>query len=288
MTCRAVAGRMLIILVSVVGFAACADDVPAARANQPATADTLGFPAPDRPTSSIVAPRWTDEDERDRLDEAARVVALARVRPGMIVADIGAGDGYYVARLSPIVGRTGHVFAEDIIPEYLDQLQRRVAREGLRNVDVIHGTSDNPMLPSRAVDVALLIHMYHEITRPYELLWHLSAAMKPGGTVAILDQDGPTDRHGTPPTLLACELGVIGFVLASRTTLGDGAYVALFRAPNEPIAPATVRARIAKTPCAPDSARKMSNEPSSISAASAVQCSGQQGRVPQHIDDLPT
>ena len=74
--------------------------------------------------------------------------------------------------------------------------------------------------------------------------------MKPGGTVAIVDQDAPTDRHGTPPALLACELGVIGFVPTSSAILDDGAYVALFMAPNQPVAPATVRERLAKTPCA--------------------------------------
>lgn len=211
--------------------------------------DSLAFPAPDRPVSRIVAPRWTNEDERDHFGEAARVIALAGVRPGMTVADIGAGDGYYVARVSPVVGATGRVVGEDIMPEYLALLRRRVANDGLRNVDVVLGAPDDPRLPSRSVDVALLIHMYHEITRPFELMWHLSAAMKSGGTVAILDQDGPTDRHGTPPALLTCELGALGFVAGSRETLGDGMYVALFTAPAAPLAPATVRERLAATPC---------------------------------------
>ena len=245
--------RVLVVLgtlVSLLGVSACTGRSDTAQARPAVLADSLGFPAPDRPTSSIVAPRWTDEDERDRLDEAGRVIALARVRPGMTVADIGAGDGYYVARLSPLVGPAGRVLGEDIVPEYLELLRRRVARDGLGNVDVVQGTPDDPRLPPRSVDVALLIHMYHEITRPFELLWHLSAAMKPGGTVAILDQDGPTDRHGTPPALLTCELEALGFTATSRTTLGDGAYVALFSAPNEPVAPARVRERLLQGPCA--------------------------------------
>lgn len=246
-------GRVITILgalVTLAGVIACTGKSDTAQARSAVFADSLGFPAPDRPTSTIVAPRWTDEDERDRLDEAARVIALARVRPGMTVADIGAGDGYYVVRLSPLVGPTGRVLAEDIMPEYLELLRRRVARDGLANVDVVQGTPDDPRLPRRSVDVALLIHMYHEITRPFELLWHLSAAMKPGGTVAILDQDGPTDRHGTPPALLTCELRALGFTATSRSTLGDGAYVALFTAPKEPVAPARVREQLLKRSCA--------------------------------------
>ena len=229
---------------------ACKRDVVRQRPERIAVSDTLGFPAPDRPVSRIVAPRWSGEDERDHFDEAARVIALAGVRSGMTVADIGAGDGYYVARLSPVVGATGRVLGEDIMPDYLDLLRRRIARDGLHNVDVILGAPDDPRLPSRAVDAALLIHMYHEITRPFELLWHLSVAMKPGGIVAILDQDGPTDRHGTPPALLTCELRALGFVAGSRTVLNDGTYVALFTAPIAPLAPAQVRAQLAAAPCA--------------------------------------
>ena len=245
-------GRVMIALgtlVALLGASACTGKSDTAQARPAVSADSLGFPAPDRPTSTIVAPRWTEEDERDRLDEAARVIALARVRPGMTVADIGAGDGYYVTRLSPLVGPTGRVLGEDIVPEYLELLRHRVARDGLGNVEVVQGTPEDPRLPRRSVDVALLIHMYHEITRPFELLWHLSAAMKPGGTVAILDQDGPTDRHGTPPALLTCELAAMGFTAMSRTTLGDGAYVALFSAPIEPVAPARVRERLLTARC---------------------------------------
>lgn len=236
-------------MTAIMLLSACKREVARERPTRAMVVDTLGFPAPDRPVSRIVAPRWTGEDERDHFDEAARVIALAGVRPGMTVADIGAGDGYYVVRLSTVVGATGRVLGEDIMPDYLDLLRRRIAHDGLRNVDVVHGAPDDPRLPTRSVDAALLIHMYHEITRPFEVLWHLSAAMKPGGTVAILDQDGPTDRHGTPPALLTCELGALGFAAVSRTILGDGTYVALFTAPRSPLPPLIVRARLAATPC---------------------------------------
>ena len=229
---------------------ACTRDVAGARPHSPVAADTLHFPTPDRPISSIVAARWSDEADRDRFGEAATVIQLSGVRAGMTVADIGAGDGYYVARLSPVVGASGHVLGEDIVPQYLALLSRRVASEQLNNVSVVTGTPDDPRLPAHSVDVALLIHMYHEITRPYELLWHLSVALKPGGTVSILDHDAPTDRHGTPPTLLRCELGALGFEQTRVQTLDDGAYVALFRAPDNPVPPAIVRDRLARRACA--------------------------------------
>lgn len=228
--------------------AACSPAVDAQRAVT-STTDTLNFPAPDRPVSSIVAPRWTGEDLRDRLGEAAKVIAFAGVRAGMTVVDIGAGDGYYVARLSPIVGAKGKVIGEDIMPTYLDLLRDRLKADNLQNAEAVLGTPADPMLAPRSIDAAFMIHMYHEITRPYELLWNLSRALKPGASVAILDQDGPTDRHGTPPALLRCELSVLGYEQTQKTTLDDGAYVVLFRAPNEPVAPSKVRERLAKRAC---------------------------------------
>jgi SAM-dependent methyltransferase len=232
------------------GLAACAPRIGDARtADTRAPADTLHFPAPDRPISSIVAARWSDEDARDSYREAANVISLARIGRGMTVADIGAGDGYYVSRLSSVVGAAGTVIGEDIIPPYLDLLRARVTSEKLANVKVVLGTADDPRLAAATVDVALLIHMYHEITRPYELMWNLSVAMTPRGTVAILDMDRRTDSHGTPPALLKCELAALGFEQFSRRTLDDGAYVALFRSPAAPLAPVVVREQLTSRPC---------------------------------------
>lgn len=237
--------RHAALIASLLTCFACAPRSDAQRS----AADTLNFPAPDRPVSNIVAPRWTNEDVRDRYGEAARVISFAGVRAGMTVADIGAGDGYYVVRLAPVVGPTGKVFGEDIMPEYLDLLKARAKKENLQNVEAVLGTADDPMLPVKSVDVAFLIHMYHEITRPFELLWNLSRAMKPSGVVAILDLDGPTDRHGTPPALLRCELQTLGFSQDKRITLDDGAYVVLFRAPAQPVAPSEVRKRLSGGAC---------------------------------------
>jgi SAM-dependent methyltransferase len=247
---------LLTVALTLLGASACSrqpkiDATAAAGGARPVVpGDSLGFPAPQRPISRIVAPRWTGEPERDRYREAARVIALSGVRSGMTVADIGAGDGYYVARLSPAVGATGRVLGEDIVPQYLEILRTRVADEKLSNVEVVAGTADDPSLRPASVDVALLIHMYHEIERPFELLWHLSVALKPGATVTILDQDGPTDAHGTPPALLSCEMEALGYERMRRTVLDDGAYVALFRAPAAPVAPALVRERLTRRPCA--------------------------------------
>jgi predicted methyltransferase len=92
------------------------------------------FPRPDRPVADIVSPIWHDEEERD--DEPGQLVRLLGIKSGMTVADIGAGSGYYVVRLSPIVGPTGKVFAEDVMPEYVRMLRNRVRDIGLQNVAI--------------------------------------------------------------------------------------------------------------------------------------------------------
>lgn len=221
-----------------------------AHAQQRLPADS--FPAPSRPISDIVAPRWIAEHLRDATGEVDAVVQALRIRRGQTVADIGAGDGYYVVKLSPIVGDSGRVLAVDVEPRYLTLLRRRVAQNGWRNVDVIESLPHDPLLPEGRVDAALMIHMYHEIEQPFGLLYHLAFSMKPGGVVGVLDVDGPTDRHGTPPRLLRCEFEAMGYSFVRRETLKDGAYLATFRAPTAVTrltTAAAVRARVRQASC---------------------------------------
>ncbi|MCC6770887.1 MAG: methyltransferase domain-containing protein [Gemmatimonadaceae bacterium] len=209
------------------------------------------FPAPSRRFSRIVAPRWTDEGTRDAASEAETVIANLPLLPGMSVADIGAGDGYYVTRMSRRVGPTGHVYGQDIIPEYLNLLADRVREAGLTNVTVVRGEAADPRLPRDSIDAAIMIHMYHEITEPYAQLWNLAQVLKPGAHLAILDTTFPTDQHGTPPWLLECELGVVGFEKVRSMSTGPDEYLTVFRtAPRDSVpTPAMIRERVAAGAC---------------------------------------
>ncbi len=171
------------------------------------------FPKAYRPVSTVVSNEFSDEDQRDNLGEARVVMDLAKIGAGTTVADIGAGEGYYTVRLSERVGAKGRVLAQDIDPGALQRLGQRVERDRLDNVSIKLGAAEDPKLPANSFDRVFMVHMYHEVTEPYALLWNLRPALRPGGQVVVVDIDRPTDQHGIPPQLLFCEFGALGFRL---------------------------------------------------------------------------
>jgi len=203
------------------------------------------FPAPDRPVASITSPTYSDEKTRDTHGEAERVMDRLGVAPGKRVADIGAGLGYYTVRLVRRLGPGATVYAIDVNREFLGRLKARLRKERIQGVHVILSEPRNPKLPPHSVDVAILSHMYHEIENPYEFLYRLWPALASGARVGIIDTEEPTQRHGTPPALLRCELAAVGYReldLASLTP-ADG-YLAIFAPPESLPAPETIK------PCA--------------------------------------
>jgi len=171
------------------------------------------FPRAYRPVSETGATSVSSEQSRDDRREAQIVMELAHILPGMTVADIGAGEGYYTVRLAARVGRAGRVLAQDINAVALQRLGSRVERERLDNVSIKPGAEDDPRLPASSFDRVFMVHMYHEITEPYAFLWRLRPALKPGGQVIVVDVDRPTGEHGIPPKLLFCEFERVGFRL---------------------------------------------------------------------------
>ena len=200
------------------------------------------FPATGRDVAPIVGDSFSTEDARDRVGEAEAVIAFAGVRPGMSVADIGAGEGYYTVRLSRAVGPRGRVLAEDIVPSVRDRLAIRANRENLGNVAVRLGMPEDPKLPASSFDRIFLVHMYHEVQKPYEFLWHLRQGLKPGGLIVVVDADRPVKRHGTPPALLDCEFASVGLSRVRAAPLeGADSYMALFRVSRPLPQPGAIR-----------------------------------------------
>lgn len=211
---------------------------------------TTAFPRPERPVASVVSPTWDTEAARDRVGEAERVFDYLRIMPGMRVADLGAGSGYYTMRLARRLGPSATIVAEDVDPGYLANLQDRLDRAGALNVRTVLGTPGDPTLPPASVDVAILAHMYHEIENPYEFLYNLHGALAPGARVGIVDLDRPIESHGTPSRLLRCELAALGYRMTDFYLLTPASgYLAVFVPPDSLPAVSAIR------PCRADDMR---------------------------------
>lgn len=235
----------LLAVLALAGVTACEQKVEDGRAPT-----SRAFPKADRPVSQLGANSFTTENERDSVKEAQTVMDLANIAPGMSIADLGAGEGYYTVRLAQRVGSNGRVLAQDIDPQALRDLGLRIERERLDNVSIKLGAEDDPRLPSGSFDRVMLVHMYHEVGEPYAFLSRLRPSLRKGGRVVVVDIDRATDRHGIPPDLLFCEFAAVGFRLTQfvRKPPMQG-YYAQFEATGPAPAPDTIRpCRLAGSP----------------------------------------
>ena len=201
--------RWATVSIILAGLAACSSATD--NVDRPET--SIEFPKADRPVSKLGKTDFSTEDVRDSRGEAKKVMDLANVRPGMTVADIGAGEGYYTVRLSERVGAGGRVLAQDIDRSALERLGSRVERDRIDNVSIKLGSPDDPHLPIDSFDRIFLVHMYHEVEEPYAFLWRLWPALTEGGQVIVVDSNRATDQHGIPPLLLSCEFEAVGYRL---------------------------------------------------------------------------
>jgi ubiquinone/menaquinone biosynthesis C-methylase UbiE len=173
-----------------------------------------------RPMGVAGAP-WLDRAEREIEERPARAIELMKVVPGMIVADIGAGSGYFTERLARLVGPTGRVYATDIQPGMLALLEKRIAVERLQNVTLILGEPSNPRLPPNTVDLALMVDVYHELSAPQTVLAHIRSALKADGRLVLLEYKGEDPSipilpsHKMTVAQAKVELESDGFVLTS-------------------------------------------------------------------------
>jgi ubiquinone/menaquinone biosynthesis C-methylase UbiE len=155
------------------------------------------------------------------------------IRPGTRVADIGAGEGYYTVRLARRLGASATIYGQDVQADYLKRLEARLAREGITGVRLVQGKPRDPQLPPASIDVAILSHMYHEVENPFEFLYRLHSSLAPNARIGIIDADRPTQDHGTPPTLLRCELAAVGYRQVDFVSLEPTEiYLAIFVPPD--------------------------------------------------------
>jgi SAM-dependent methyltransferase len=133
---------------------------------------------------------WLERPERIAEEQPDQLVSMLNLRPGEIVADIGAGTGYFTRRMAQAVGPTGRVLAEDVQPEMIALLKNLNDRLGFTNITPVLGTVTDPRLPAASVDLALMVDVYHEFDLPYEMMQAICLALKPGGLVVLVEYRG--------------------------------------------------------------------------------------------------
>jgi ubiquinone/menaquinone biosynthesis C-methylase UbiE len=139
------------------------------------------------PVMGHEAASWLDRPEREAEEAPSKAIAALEIRAGQVVADVGAGSGYYSVRLARAVGENGRVYATDIQPEMLALLKSKIAAERLSNVEPVLGTETDPKLPVAAVDLALMVDVYHELARPQEMLRALKRALRPDARLVLIE-----------------------------------------------------------------------------------------------------
>lgn len=130
---------------------------------------------------------WLTRPERIREEDPDRMLASLDIKKGAVVADIGAGVGYHVWRLSDIVGPAGKVIGEDIQEGMIRMMQKNIEDRKLRNVEIILGTPADPKLPANGLDLVLMVDVYHEFSDPVVMMKHIKDSLKPEGRVVLVE-----------------------------------------------------------------------------------------------------
>jgi precorrin-6B methylase 2 len=133
---------------------------------------------------------WLERPERDAEEHTEKLVGELKVKPGDVIADIGAGTGYFTRRLAKKTGPTGSVLAVEIQPEMLDLLTNQMHQAGITNVKPVLGTASDPKLGTNTIDLALMVDVYHELEFPFEMMDAITRALKPGGRVVFVEFRG--------------------------------------------------------------------------------------------------
>jgi ubiquinone/menaquinone biosynthesis C-methylase UbiE len=133
---------------------------------------------------------WLVRPERAAEEQPDKAIELMGIAKGSTVADIGAGNGYMTWRLAERVGPDGKVFANDVQPEMLEMLRQNIEQRKLKNVETVLGTLDDPKLPANALDLVLMVDVYHEFSEPQKMLRRIRQALKPDGRLVLLEYRG--------------------------------------------------------------------------------------------------
>lgn len=176
--------------------------------------------------------------DRDAWQRPDQIMDALGIGEGSVVADLGAGGGWFTVRLSRQVGPNGFVYAEDIQPQMIEAIKRRVERDvPTHNVRAVLGTPVDPKLPASAIDAVLIVDAYHEIEEPKTLLANVARALKPTGVIGIVDfkkdggGPGPAMEDRVDPDRVIADARAVGLELRKRENFLRYQYLLVFGLP---------------------------------------------------------
>jgi ubiquinone/menaquinone biosynthesis C-methylase UbiE len=181
---------------------------------------------------------WLDRREREQEEHPAEVIAALDLHPGEVVADLGAGSGYFTFRIAPIVGKTGTVLAVEIQQAMLDTLRTRASSQQATNVQVVQGAEIDPHLPAAGVDLVLFVDVYHELAYPFEVMTKVRQSLKPGGRVVFVEyrKEDPLvpikEVHKMSVAQLEKEMTAVGLVRMRTVETLPLQHIVIFGKPN--------------------------------------------------------
>lgn len=183
------ASAALLALLTCSAPAWALDPAPAYTSGAP-SADGIGKRYMGREIAGVMGfagAAWLERREREREERTDLLLDALNLQPGMVVADIGAGTGYFARRMASWVQPGGSVWAVDVQPEMVQMLQKLAAKRGLRNIKPVLSSETDIRLPAASVDLAIMVDVYHELAYPYEVMQSILAALKPGGQLVFVE-----------------------------------------------------------------------------------------------------
>lgn len=178
------------LLLTLGGIPSRAEDKPVKKdekTNDDATALTHYMGREIAQTMHYTGAPWLVRESREREEECSKLIKCLNLKPGMVVCDMGCGNGFYTLKIAPLIGETGKVLAVEIQQEMLDLLNKRAAGSKLNNVEPILGTVSDPKLPEGKVDLILCVDVYHEFDHPVEMLAAMRKSLAPKGRIALVE-----------------------------------------------------------------------------------------------------
>jgi len=159
---------------------------------------------------------WLNRPERESEENPTKCIEVLELKGGEVIADLGAGSGYYSFRLAAKVGEKGKVLAVEIQDEMITELKKRITKDKIANVETVKGSEKDPMLPEGGVDLVIMVDVYHELTFPYEVMLAIRKALKPEGRVVLVEyrKEDPkvpiTEVHKMSEEQIKKEMAVVG------------------------------------------------------------------------------